>query len=317
MEKRVAILMSTYNGEKYLGEQIQSIVDQDYDNWHLYIRDDGSKDNTPQIIKSYADRDDRITFFNEGKITNAGVVRSFMELFEKTDADFYMFCDQDDFWLPNKVADTAEVMMSLPYQQKPICVHTDLKVVDSELKGSQLMNGDDEWHDFKHLMFSNCVTGCTMMVNQILKKEMKFSQLDYHRIYMHDWWLALYAAAFGKVAYLNKPTILYRQHEDNVVGSYEKQTVSAYIHRLFHQQMDLKFAKRILNMAVEINRLYGDKLFADRKKYIENYARLTTDGTSMKNLALCLRYPPRRHSLKGDVFFSYLLIRYARQFRTM
>lgn len=317
MEKRVAILMSTYNGEHYLGEQIQSIIDQAYDNWHLYIRDDGSKDNTVHIIRSYADKDDRITFFNEKKIINVGVVKSFMELLEKTDADFYMFSDQDDFWLPDKVADTVRVMQSHPYQEEPIVVHTDLKVVDSNLSGSQSMNGDDVWHDFKHLMFSNCVTGCTMMVNQVLKKEMKFSQIDYHRIYMHDWWLAIYAAAFGEVVYLNKPTILYRQHGNNVVGSYEKQTLSAYIHRLFHQQRDLKFAKRILNMAVEMNRLYPDKLFADRKRYIQSYAQVTVKGTPMRNLALCLRLPPRRHSLKGDIFFSYLLIRYARQFRTM
>ena len=97
-QEKVAILMSTYNGEKYLTEQIESIQKQTNNNWHLYIRDDGSTDKTPIILSDFAKYDKRITFFNREHICNLGVVKSFMNLLANIDADFYMFSDQDDVW---------------------------------------------------------------------------------------------------------------------------------------------------------------------------------------------------------------------------
>lgn len=99
---KVVILMSTYNGEEYLESQIKSILNQTYKKWQLYIRDDGSTDNTVNIIEKYCALDPRINFYNENSRNNVGVVHSFMELLENVEADYYMFSDQDDFWLKNR-----------------------------------------------------------------------------------------------------------------------------------------------------------------------------------------------------------------------
>lgn len=315
MEQRVAILMSTYNGEQYLGEQIQSIIEQTYSNWHLYIRDDGSKDNTTNIIKLYADKDDRITFFNEKKIQNVGVVKSFMELLEKTDADFYMFSDQDDFWLPDKITDTLKCMVKQPYQQMPICIHSDLKVVNESLQGANRMNGNLVWHDFYHLMFRNCVTGCTMMINQSLKIEAENAHINLSKIYMHDWWLALIASAFGKVVYLDKATVLYRQHGDNVMGSYETRSLRNYLHRALHQDVDLKRTKGAFMMINEFKNVYGGRLNGKQKKYVNEYAKVFSKGTPIANLWLAIKLPPAKDTIKGRLFTTYLMTVYARKLR--
>ena len=96
--ENVAILMSTYNGEKYLEEQVKSIISQDYTDWHLYIRDDGSTDNTVNLIKKIVRDNEKITFLNENKPKNLGVTGSFMDLLANTKAQYYMFSDQDDYW---------------------------------------------------------------------------------------------------------------------------------------------------------------------------------------------------------------------------
>ena len=109
--ENVAILMSTYNGEKYLEEQVKSIISQDYTDWHLYIRDDGSTDNTVNLIKKIARDNEKITFLNENKPKNLGVTGSFMDLLANTKAQYYMFSDQDDYWLPDKIKVTLEEML--------------------------------------------------------------------------------------------------------------------------------------------------------------------------------------------------------------
>lgn len=119
MTHQVAILMSTYNGEKYLDAQIKSIINQTNPHWHLYIRDDGSRDRTPQIIQKYVRQDNRISWLNPDHVVNRGVTRSFMELLQQTTADFYMFCDQDDVWLPNKIQVTLNKMLQGDFATTP------------------------------------------------------------------------------------------------------------------------------------------------------------------------------------------------------
>ena len=130
----VAILMATYNGSKYLPHQIDSILKQHYTTWTLYVQDDLSTDNTPEILADYAKRDARIKVVdNQEKL---GAKRNFMTLMEKVEADYYMFSDQDDEWLPEKILVTMKKMMEEENEapEKPVIVHTDLLVVDSDLK---------------------------------------------------------------------------------------------------------------------------------------------------------------------------------------
>lgn len=314
MEKKIAVLMSTYNGERYLEEQIQSILDQSYHNWTLYIRDDGSTDRTEEIIRKYARQSDQVVYFNEGKVKNLGVVRSFMDLLEHTSADYYMFSDQDDVWLKDKLRDTAQ--QAEINEPGPVCVFTDLENVDQDLNPLQRANGDNVWTDFHQLLFANCVTGCTMLLNDDLKRQIKFNDIDYQNVYMHDWWIALVAAAQGKLVYLNQATIFYRQHGDNVVGSAKKNTLGHILHRLSHLAPERKRARAVINIICEYQREYPGTLTGADRQYVEEYARLKERSSFLYNCRLCLRLTPPRLTSGQKLFFSYLLVRYPKDFLT-
>ena len=129
---KVNILLSTYNGEQYLKEQVKSIQDQTYQNWQLLIRDDGSTDGTVEIIQELVAQDERIRFINQGAIENLGVIKSFHALLKYEKADLYCFSDQDDVWLPDKIALQVAEAAKHP-QEVPLLVYTDLKVVDENL----------------------------------------------------------------------------------------------------------------------------------------------------------------------------------------
>mgnify|MGYP005789543507 CR=1 FL=1 len=311
LEKKVAILMSTYNGQRYLNEQIISIVNQTYGNWHLYIRDDGSKDNTQLMIREWERKlPDKITFFNKENVKNIGVVKSFMDIFSNVNAEFYMFSDQDDVWKKDKIEKSVNAMLSQEYTKRPICIHTDLQVVNSKLEGNEVMNGDKIWHDFQHLLFSNCITGCTMLINQVVKDMIDFENINYTRVYMHDWWIGLICAEFGQIVYLKEPLILYRQHGDNVVGSYKKNTIRHLIYRATHQVPERKHMRRVISIASEFDKFYGNKMSGKNRSYVHEYGKLTNSANFLGDLLLGMRLVPQRMSPKGKIFFTYLMTVY-------
>ena len=222
MNRKTAILMSTYNGENYLQDQIDSIKAQDSDKWILYIRDDGSTDSTRSIIESNTLNDERIVWLDKNKNQNLGVTKSFIRMLKSVDEDFYMFCDQDDFWLPNKVRVTTDCMKDR--DTIPTLVHTNLKVVDQNLNEINLnkyvSGGKYVKPYFPLLVMDNYITGCTLGFNRCLRDLVIRTQLeDCDFIIMHDWWVSLVAAFFGEIIFTNEITILYRQHGNNVVGA--------------------------------------------------------------------------------------------------
>lgn len=313
MDEEVAILMSTYNGEQYLADQIRSIIDQDYTNWHLYIRDDGSQDKTCNIIRSFSSNNSNITFINDDRIVNMGVAKSFMSLLKNTDADFYMFSDQDDVWKKNKVSDTLRLMKQFDYQNKPVSVYTNLQVVDSKLQGDEALL-DNNWQDFLHLLFTNNAYGCTMMINDCLKSKVKFNMLDFSNIFMHDWWLMLIASAFGEVGYMDKKTIFYRQHGDNQVGASSK-TISSYLKRILNPKRDRIALKRSINLAAEFLKEYSREIKdTEIANYVKEYGRLQKYSTFLNNWKLVHRYPPLSvHPLKQK-YYGYLITVYHSDF---
>lgn len=303
-QTKVAILMSTYNGEKYLRDQVMSILKQDYNDWHLYIRDDGSKDSTADIIREFVKSDERISFINESHPQNVGVTESFMKLLANVDADYYMFSDQDDYWQQDKVSATLAKMQDSEEKGQPVCVHTDLTIVDANLKGNELFYGPDySWSGFRQLLFANCVTGCTVMINQPLKKLIDFNDKRLKNVYMHDWWIALIAAAFGKVVYLNRPTILYRQHSGNVIGESKKSN-----------DWDNKVPAntrviQTVRMAKDFWNAYQNKLRGKDRTYARKYASLAFHQNPFWNLLVILKCPPARQTFKGNLFFGFLIIK--------
>ena len=221
MIHKIAILLATYNGAKYIREQLDSLFQQSFDNFHLYIRDDGSSDDTLKIVAEYCQKyPDRITFFEDSQ-KHKGAAKSFMQMLQNVDSDYYMFCDQDDIWLPNKIEKTFARMKEVE-GSFPTLVATDLKVVDEQLNPiKDSFNADLKIDIFrKHpelICVRHVVTGCTMMFNRAAKEAaLPMSP----RATMHDEWVAL-CVHFknGIISILDDATVLYRQHTKNTLGA--------------------------------------------------------------------------------------------------
>ncbi|MBS7577872.1 MULTISPECIES: glycosyltransferase family 2 protein [unclassified Enterococcus] len=215
---KVNILLSTYNGERFLTQQIESILAQSFRDWRLLIRDDGSTDRTVEIIREFAELDSRILFINNENIINLGVIQSFFVLTKFDQADYYFYCDQDDIWLPDKLTTILNAASEAQLHQ-PAMYYTDLKVVDEQLQIlSDSMIATQSHHANTTLieeLAENSVTGCTSMIND----ELAQLWTNTEQIIMHDWYLALLATAVGQLVYIDVPTILYRQHSENVLGA--------------------------------------------------------------------------------------------------
>ena len=218
------ILLATYNGEKYLTQQIDSIITQTYKDWQLLIRDDLSTDNTVNIIKNYTCKyPDKIRLIEDNK-RHLGLAQNFGTLLELAQSEYIMFCDQDDIWLPNKIELTLNTMKAAgqTWPNTPLLVHTDLKVVDETL----MPIAESFWKlhrispesdcQLKKIIYRNIVTGCTVMIN---KKAKEISMPFPPEARIHDWWIALNVVKYGKIIHIAMPTVLYRQHIANLIGA--------------------------------------------------------------------------------------------------
>lgn len=235
---QVEILMATYNGSKYLREQLDSILNQSYDNFILTISDDCSSDDTVSIVEEYVNRyPNKIRRIVSNK--RFGNARDhFFYLMKQCDSDYIMFSDQDDVWLSNKIELSINELLRIEKDHKdiPILVFTDQKVVDEKLNVISDSMTDYERLDvkeisYKKILFQNIVTGCTICMNKTLNN-LANKVDDYDSIIMHDWWLALVASKFGIVSYINVSTMLYRQHSANGVGAEKNSGISYFINKI-------------------------------------------------------------------------------------
>lgn len=234
----IYILLSTYNGERYLPKQLDSIIAQTYSDWRLFARDDGSVDETRAILDSYARKDARITVAADKQ--NIGAKRSFMSLLEQNGgADYYAFADQDDIWDTDKLEICLKKMQQVErsYPNSPVVIHTDLRVVDGHLQEIapsfwKYCNIRPDLLDdhIRYMAFCPSVTGCTMLFNKaarICSLSIKENAL------MHDWWIARQTMlAGGYVVPIWQTTVAYRQHENNVLGA----TAYSVFKKSWHQR---------------------------------------------------------------------------------
>lgn len=237
---KIAILMATYNGEKYICQQIDSILSQTCKDWELYIHDDGSTDNTIAAAESYVEKYPNKIHLIDGKSTG-GAKYNFFYMFGQVEAPYYMTCDQDDVWLDKKIELTYDKMLTIENKADvPCLVYTELRVVDRELNTiADTMSGyqslDCHKRTINQFILQNSVTGCTMMVNRTLRDKMlRITDID--NTIMHDWWAALVAAQFGKTAFIDEPTILYRQHGDNSLGALGINKLSYIVRRVWQKK---------------------------------------------------------------------------------
>jgi glycosyltransferase involved in cell wall biosynthesis len=219
----IDVLLATYNGEKFVGQQIESVINQTYTDWKLIIRDDNSSDNTPKIIKEYAAKHpDKIKVLDNGK-NNLGVVKNFGELLKASNSDYVCFCDQDDVWFPFKLERTLKMMLENQKRNpgKAVLVHSDMVVVDDSLNKIndsffKYQNINPKIKKLSRLLVQNNVTGCSTMINKELKKAiLPFKE----GVVMHDWYAALVASSIGVIDHIPYATSMYRQHSDNQLGA--------------------------------------------------------------------------------------------------
>lgn len=232
----IDILISTYNGELFLREQLNSILNQTCPDWKIIIRDDGSSDSTVSIIEEYC-KNYPLKFELVNDCKNLGCILSFEILLQLSKSQYIMLCDQDDIWMPNKIALTLKKMQLVEksHPDSPILIHTDLEVVNSNKKviHSSFWKlsyiNPDLLKKFNFLGVYNGITGCSIMLNKTaLKYVLPFSA----NARMHDAWISLCVSKNGYVDYVNERTILYRQHECNQIGV-EKQLNSQYYKHKF------------------------------------------------------------------------------------
>lgn len=216
---KILVLMSVYNGERYLTEQIESILSQDLENVDLLIRDDGSRDKTAEISQRYAEDNSRVNFI-QGQ--NCGAWKSFMELIKCADTtyDYYAFSDQDDVWLPEKLSRAVGILehMAETGMDIPLLYGGNICPVNERLEkihtGIELTNFIPS---FGSSLIQGITSGLTCVFNRAALLKVRQSEPEY--MIMHDWWMYLTVSCYGKVYYDNNAYVLYRQHGANVYGA--------------------------------------------------------------------------------------------------
>ena len=256
---KVQVLLSTYNGERYLAELINSLLEQKGVDINILVRDDGSTDRTVEILERF--KETGLLDYYQGQ--NIKPARSFLDLINRAGtADYYAFCDQDDYWENCKLL-RAINMINIYYNQ-PALYFSKAELVDENLKPIKYSKYPKQAYTFGQALIKNNATGCTMVFNKMLLDIVK----RYNPIFvtMHDYWVYLVALAIGaKVIFDQNSYVKYRQHSNNVVGG-KRKIIKEYSHKL---SMLIYKNNTRSKMAVELKKGYYDLMPEENKIIID------------------------------------------------
>ena len=301
----IEILLATYNGERFLPEQIESITSQSFKDYNILASDDNSSDCTFEILRSYESvLGEKIRVVQSN---THSAKENFYNLLDMADAEYIALCDQDDFWESDKLEKSLKAIQRLEKRygkETPILVHSDLEIVDenlnsqnkkmSELTGiseaikyakkeSKYLYTISTEKSFSRYLVENNITGNTVIINKALLDIYKRPEVSF----MHDWWLGLIAFTFGKVGYLNEYLVKYRQHESNELGAknpLELRNIKKRNKQKIRENYDCMFAQ-----VEEFLRLYKDELGKSRsadtyfaRKYLNAFANMKSKNRVSK-----------------------------------
>lgn len=281
IKDHILVLLSTYNGDSFLGEQIDSLLSQEDVELSIIIRDDGSSDKTIALIDYYSKLHSNI-FFIKG--FNCGSARSFMNLLYEAnvshcDYDYYAFCDQDDVWLPNKLHAAIEKLKEMDGRE-PCLYLGSYQMVDSNLNEISTAHKKPSL-DIVSAFVSNPATGCTMVFNKKLLEAVASKHSDY--MIMHDYWMYLVCLAIGgKVYYDQTPYMLYRQHDHNVIGGKKDSFMkrwSTRLRKLFRKGDCFKS-----RMATQLLTCYNERLTSKDKEFLTQVSTCSLWSSKIKLL---------------------------------
>lgn len=268
----VDILLGTFNGEKHVSDQIESILNQSYPNFRLLIRDDGSTDSTMELVASYEDA--RIVVVKD-KLGNVGVAENFRILLKHAESQYAMFSDQDDVWFEDKVKKMLDFISNNEKLNQPCLAYSPGVIVDSALEP-----GKNEVYTVKRavpglggsLFLNGGIQGCAMIMNRPLYS--KVIEQELFDWYMHDQAITLYAFCFGNVLFYQKPLFYYRQHDTNVIG-YEQSSVAKTIVKYFLQANNSFLIRSKVRKSIRsFYELNKDKLSNIDRESLEDYISL-------------------------------------------
>lgn len=283
--------MATYNGEKYLVEQLDSIINQTYHNWNLLIRDDNSTDKTLEIIQNYHKKDKRIKILKDNK-GNLGIVRNFEELLKSSESEFIMFSDQDDIWVENKLDMYLKMIEKI--KNKGFMIHSDAILFNknkSNILKDTFISKKAINRGLENVFFNYFVQGATILIS----KEIKNFILPFPKeVYLHDRYIHLISELFFERIFVNKALIYYRQHGDNQIGA--KNTIRELLSKRYFDERDRQLIKVIYNK-------YGSLLTEDKKKLIEEYFKITDIEKNRFNRFLNLKKSKINIPLKKQISF--------------
>lgn len=261
-KKKVAIVMSTYNGEKYIAEQLDSLINQTYNAIDIYIRDDGSKDKTISILKEYENKYNNIYLFLEN---NLGYAKSFYKIVEiaknKGNYSYYAFCDQDDSWNIDKVEKAVKMMGN---NEKPTCLFTEYNCCDEKMNficKSKLNNGKIS---FLNSLAEATISGNTLLFNDKLVDE--FLNFNIDTVICHDWLVYMIATGIGNIIYDSEPSLKYRRTGSNA-SPRGNGKIKLMIYRI-KKFIFGDYLKGLRKQIMEYNKLLHDQLSNKNKKII-------------------------------------------------
>ena len=318
---KVLIFLATRNGELFINEQIESIVNQTFRDWVLLIRDDVSTDNILLLLKKWHARDPRIRILDNLDEASGSALNNFSRLVSyrnKYQADYFCFCDQDDVWAADKLSKSLKALVKIEnngcLKKLPALVHSDLEVVDRNLNTinrsfvtmMKLLPSSESMP--ARLLSRNEVTGCTLMCN---KELLEVANPIPNDAIMHDWWLALVAAYTGRVRFLDETLVHYRQHSQNVVGAKSFwQGLNPFNNWFaFWRKGNLEFLRTMEQSALLYSHLKRKNILSKQKlDEIYSYSQLGTMSIDQR-LKAAINMPIwRTHWLLNLVLFFRLIL---------
>ena len=280
---RAAILLATYNGDKYIRELLNSLVRQTYQDYVCYIHDDGSIDQTVTICQEFCRRYPEHFILLEYPGTGSAKT-NFFSLMKHTDEDYIFLCDQDDFWLSSKM---EKMMKCTEGERESLLVYCDLKITDDKLNiiSDSFFAASDvhpEEINYKNALVRGYIPGCAMMFSRtIAERALQYQNAEH--IKMHDWWLLLIALMIdARMVYIDEPLVLYRQHENNTVGIRDLtvgEKIKKNLGMLFTGTMKNEKKRKIESRRLQAKELYECNVGIDEKKwFVKEFAEIGSKG---------------------------------------
>lgn len=304
----IDICLAMYNGAEWLEDFLHSIKSQSQLNWRLIVSDDGSTDESVNILKSFFhDDNDKLLIVNRQRFGH-GVVANFHDALSASRAEYVFLADQDDVWLPEKLQILCSNIKNLEGKKKSAAlVFSDMLVVDANLKTIS----NSWWHYskasfqwaffFKNLLSQNVVPGCSIVINRRL---LDIALPIPAGALMHDWWLILVCSIFGVIGYCPEKTLLYRRHIKAATYSNTGGIISGIERFLFQKNLVRKNFMDTVQQASLINSIYGKIMSKSNFDLLNSYIKSAQKNWIFKRWIL-LRYGIRRATIQGTFRFYF------------